>query len=96
VVTARARKLGVEALQSIDDKGPAVRAWLAERGLAPEHAIFVGNDLNDLPAFEAVGYPVAVADAHRAVRAAAAVVLTRCGGAGAVRELAEMVLSHEA
>jgi 3-deoxy-D-manno-octulosonate 8-phosphate phosphatase KdsC-like HAD superfamily phosphatase len=39
-----------------------------------------------------VGLPVAVANAHVDARAAARRVLTKAGGAGAVREFAEAVL----
>jgi N-acylneuraminate cytidylyltransferase len=41
-----------------------------------------------------VGWPVAVADAHPAVRQAARLVLARSGGHGAVRELCDLVVAH--
>ena len=41
-----------------------------------------------------VGYAVAPADAHRSVLSTVDLVLTRNGGRGAVRELAELLLSH--
>ena len=40
-----------------------------------------------------VGLPVAVANAHPLVSAAAVAVTTREGGAGAVREVCEWILS---
>jgi N-acylneuraminate cytidylyltransferase len=43
---------------------------------------------------EMVGWPVAVADARPEVRAAARRLLSRRGGDGAVRELAELVLAR--
>jgi N-acylneuraminate cytidylyltransferase len=49
--------------------------------------------VNDLSAMALVGWPVAVADAHPAVRRAARVVLRNRGGHGAVREAAELVLA---
>lgn len=93
VVAARAAKLGVEVLQAVDDKAPAVRAWLADHRIEPERAAYVGNDVNDLEAMRAVGWPVAVQDAHPEVRAAARLVLTRPGGQGAVRELCDLVVA---
>ena len=49
--------------------------------------------MNDLDAMAVVGWPVAVADARPEVRRAARLVLGRPGGAGAVRELCDLVLS---
>lgn len=93
VVGARAAKLGVDVLQGIDDKVSALNAWLDRRGLAAGEVAFVGNDLNDLPVMAMVGWPIAVADAHPLVRRAARLVLTRNGGAGAVREVCDLVLA---
>jgi N-acylneuraminate cytidylyltransferase len=92
VVTARARKLGVEVLQGVDDKAPAVRSWLAEHQIAPDRAAYLGNDVNDLEAMQSVGWPVAVRDARPEVLAAARLTLSRAGGQGAVRELCDLVV----
>lgn len=92
VVTARARKLGVEVLQGVDDKAPAVRSWLARHEIPLDRAAYVGNDINDLEAMKAVGWPVAVRDARPEVLAAARLTLTRAGGHGAVRELCDLVV----
>jgi YrbI family 3-deoxy-D-manno-octulosonate 8-phosphate phosphatase len=92
VVRARAAKLQVDVLHGIDGKADAVRDWLREQGVAPERAAYLGNDINDLGPMELVGWPVAVADAHPAVRRAARLVLSHSGGRGAVRELCDLVL----
>ncbi|MFF4412184.1 N-acetylneuraminate synthase family protein [Streptosporangium sp. NPDC001559] len=93
VVTARARKLGVPVLQGLTDKRTVLRDWLAIEGIDPSRVAYVGNDVNDLGPMGDVGWPVAVPDAHPKVRAAARTVLTRPGGAGAVRELCDRVLA---
>lgn len=92
VVTARAEKLQIDVLQGIDDKEPAVRSWLQRHHVDPLRAAYVGNDVNDLDAMAAVGWPVAVADAHPQVLSAARLTLTRRGGDGAVRQLCDLVL----
>ena len=92
VVRARARKLGVGVLHSVERKGPVVRDWLAANGIPADRAAYLGNDINDLGPMGVVGWPVAVADAHPAVRRAARLVLNRFGGDGAVRELCDLVL----
>ncbi len=96
VVTARARKLGVDVRQDARDKAAALREWAAERGIPLSRVAYLGNDVNDLPCLELVGWPVAVPDAHPSVLASARVVLDRAGGAGAVRDLAERVLAGRA
>ncbi|UNS98600.1 acylneuraminate cytidylyltransferase [Streptomyces tubbatahanensis] len=88
VVAARAAKLRLPVLHGIDRKDLALKQWCEERGIAPERVLYAGNDANDLGCFALAGWPVAVADAHDAVRAAARAVTTRRGGAGAVREIA--------
>jgi YrbI family 3-deoxy-D-manno-octulosonate 8-phosphate phosphatase len=92
VVAARAHKLKIPVLHGIDRKDLALKQWCEERGLAPERVLYVGNDVNDLPCFHLVGWPVAVASAHDSVRAAARAVTATPGGEGAVREIASWLL----
>lgn len=96
VVEARAAKLGVEVAHGIDDKRPVVCDWLAAHAIPMDRAAYLGNDINDLGPMGVVGWPVAVADAHPAVRQAARLVLARPGGHGAVRELCDLVIEHRA
>ncbi|HUF38318.1 MAG TPA: acylneuraminate cytidylyltransferase [Anaerolineales bacterium] len=97
VVAARSRKLGLPVVQGIGigDKGVRLAAFLSEEGIDPAAVVYVGNDLNDLPCFPLVGCAVAVADSHPDLLAAADIVLSKPGGRGAVRELADLVLNHE-
>jgi len=92
VVAARARKLRVPVLHGIERKDLALQRWCRERGLAPERVLYAGNDVNDLPCFHLVGWPVAVAGAHDPVREAARAVTAAGGGAGAIREIAGWLL----
>lgn len=96
VVTARCRKLGLDCRQGVADKAAALRALADEAGVPLAAVAYVGNDVNDLPALRLAGVPVAVADSHADVRAAARVVLDRPGGRGAVREACERVLAARA
>lgn len=92
VVAARARKLKLPVLHGIDRKDLALKQWCEEQGISPDRVLYVGNDVNDLPCFALVGWPVAVASAHDAVRGAARAVTTVPGGEGAVREIATWLL----
>lgn len=92
VVSARAAKLGIEAVQGTHDKATILGRWMAERGLDPARVAYLGNDVNDLAAMNIVGWPLAVADAHPTVLSAARHTLSKRGGHGAVREVAELIL----
>jgi len=93
VVTARCKKLGIPVFQSVSDKGQALKEILRQKKLNPQQVMFIGNDTNDLPAFEVAGYAVVPADAHPSVARLADLVLTHNGGHGAVRELCDLILS---
>ncbi|WP_344964185.1 acylneuraminate cytidylyltransferase [Streptomyces thioluteus] len=95
VVAARARKLNVPVVHGTDTKDAVLKQWCDERGIDPGRVLYAGNDVNDLPCFRLVGWPVAVADAHPAVRDAARAVTRAPGGRGAVREIAGRLLGPE-
>jgi YrbI family 3-deoxy-D-manno-octulosonate 8-phosphate phosphatase len=94
VVSARAKKMCVPALQGVGllDKAVVLRKLLAERKVEASRVVYVGNDINDLPCFELVGWGVAVADALPEVQRAADHVLEKTGGHGAVRELCDLLV----
>ncbi len=91
VVTRRAEKLHIDVTQGVDNKSEVLRSWIDAQGLDATRVAYVGNDINDLEAFDVVGWPIAVADAHPKVLAAARVVLDRPGGRGAVREVCDLI-----
>lgn len=93
VVASRCDKLGVQVIQGIDDKVACFSRWVSERGLDIANVVFVGNDLNDTDCLRLAGCGVAVSDAHPSAVAASDLVLTKAGGCGAVRELADLILS---
>jgi YrbI family 3-deoxy-D-manno-octulosonate 8-phosphate phosphatase len=96
VVKMRAQKMGIEAVHGmgVSKKGQVMKEVLEKKKIKPEHVVFVGNDLNDLPCFEIAGWAVAVADSYPEVLRAADFVLTKPGGHGAVRELCEIILKQ--
>jgi YrbI family 3-deoxy-D-manno-octulosonate 8-phosphate phosphatase len=95
VVAERCRKLKIPSFQGIDNKLGFLIAHCQELGLPLHSVAYVGNDINDVECMEAVGLPVAVADAHPAVQKAARIVLSAPGGRGAVRELCNLLLADE-
>jgi YrbI family 3-deoxy-D-manno-octulosonate 8-phosphate phosphatase len=94
VVEARCKKLKIPYMQGIDDKATALKKLLVDLKVDPACAVFVGNDLNDLPCFPLVGWSVAVADALPEVVCHADCVLTQRGGHGAVREVCDLIIKR--
>lgn len=93
-VRERAGGLGLEEVHQVDphDKLPTVEALLKRVGAAWDETAFVADDLADLAVLHEVGLPVAVSNAAAEVRAVAAWTTATAGGAGAVREFAEVLL----
>lgn len=94
VVAARARKLGLPCVQGLADKAAELGRYLSERRLDPRNVVYLGNDANDVDCLDLVGLPVVVSDATPEATAHARLVLSRPGGAGAVRELCDLVLDR--
>jgi YrbI family 3-deoxy-D-manno-octulosonate 8-phosphate phosphatase len=87
VVSARAVKLGIRAIQGIKNKKEAVLAYCREFSIRLEEILYIGNDLNDLELLMIAGYPVCPSDAYPEVKRISRLVLTTMGGHGVVRDL---------
>lgn len=96
VVSMRAKKMKVEAIHGmgLDEKGEALKKYLAEKNIDASQVVYLGNDFNDLPCYEIAGWSVAVADAYPEVLRAADHVLKTNGGFGALRELCDLILAR--
>src|SRR5579862_3151579 len=92
-VALRARDLKLEyARQGIQDKLTVFEEILAQEGLRPDEAAYVGDDVIDLPVMRACGLAIAVANARAQVKAAAHYVTPHSGGYGAGRDAIEFIL----
>lgn len=93
VVERRAHELGVtDVFQKCYDKRIPYRQ-LAEKYAASDSEIaYIGDDIVDIPVLKKCGLPIAVADAEEEVQAQAAMITTRRGGRGAVREVCDFLL----
>lgn len=96
-VASRAEKLEITELHlGSKDKAATVLSIMERLNLNSQEVAYVGDDVNDLPAFAIVGLTACPGDAFSEVKAAADVVLSRPGGHGVYREFAEMVLKARA
>ena len=64
-------------------------------GLVREEIAYMGDDLNDIPAFKASGLNLVPADAAIEVMAVADIITKASGGRGAVREAITMILAAQ-
>ena len=93
IIHRRAQELGIQMVQEgVKDKYLALQQLQNQLGLSRGQVAYMGDDLNDLPAFRAAGVTFAPADAVEEVREAASFVTEAAGGRGAVREAIAMIL----
>lgn len=96
-VRIRMAELGVShVLQRITDKVAAFDALLASLQVTAAECVYTGDDVPDLPLLRKVGFAVAVANAVDEVKAVCDYVTRAPGGAGAVREVCELILAGRA
>jgi YrbI family 3-deoxy-D-manno-octulosonate 8-phosphate phosphatase len=86
VVEARAKKLGIPVISGVDKKKEILFGYCKRNNIRPENVVFIGNDLNDLKAMTAVGWPICPSDACEEVKNISKRVLDVRGGDGVVRE----------
>jgi len=95
-VERRMAELGVtDLVQKSGDKAEAMRQILERYGLEAGQVAYIGDDLNDLPAFDVAGVKIAVADAAELLRERADWVTPRNGGEGAVRDAIDEILRRQ-
>ena len=95
VARRRAEDLGVLAYIGVKDKLACVRALCAELGIGLDAVCFMGDDLPDLPAMRAVGLSIAPANAHAFTAAQAELRTHASAGAGAARELCDLLIAAQ-
>ncbi len=96
VVSHRARDLGIShVMQGVAEKRPAFLGLTASLGLAPESCGYMGDDLVDLPVLTRCGFAATTREAPEIVKRHAHFISTQPAGAGAVREVCEMILKAQ-
>jgi 3-deoxy-D-manno-octulosonate 8-phosphate phosphatase (KDO 8-P phosphatase) len=93
-IRRRMESLGIPHIfTGVPDKLEALTGLCGRLGIDLADVIHMGDDVNDLPVMEAVGYPITVPDAVAEVLDRAVYVTTRMGGAGAVREICDLLVA---
>ena len=89
----RLQALGIAHVQlGTENKRPAAEQMLAALGLSWQEAAAMGDDWPDLPVMQRAAFACAPPNAHLEVRTIAHHVTQAAGGAGAVRELCDLLL----
>jgi len=92
IVTARARKLGIQhCFIGIEKKQQCLEALAYELGVDLAEVAYMGDDINDLDCLNMSGFSACPADAVEAVTAKVQYVSKYAGGMGAVREVCELI-----
>jgi 3-deoxy-D-manno-octulosonate 8-phosphate phosphatase (KDO 8-P phosphatase) len=91
-IRQRGEDLGIPYVYAgVGDKLARVKKLCRKIDLSLSNTAHVGDDLNDLPLMQAISCPLTVADAVPEVLEAAVYVTRRGGGAGAVREICDLI-----
>ncbi|MBD3296643.1 MAG: HAD-IIIA family hydrolase [Candidatus Omnitrophica bacterium] len=96
MVRKRAKDLKVDKVfQNFHDKGAALKKILRKFRAGPEQICFIGDDVIDIPVLRRVGLAVSPPGAMHEAREVAHLITARPGGAGAVREVCELILRSQ-
>ena len=96
IVERRCEELGIKLfMQGVKDKRLALQQMAQKLGLTREEIAYMGDDLNDIPAFKASGLSLVPADGSIEVLAVADIITKAKGGCGAVREAITMILAAQ-
>lgn len=97
VVRARMRKLGItDYFPGVKNKRAWLDAYAPQFGVSLDQIAYIGDDVNDLDGLRAVGLSCCPADAVPEVRRAVNYVCKAGGGAGAVREICDLIRARVA
>jgi 3-deoxy-D-manno-octulosonate 8-phosphate phosphatase (KDO 8-P phosphatase) len=96
VVRFRARELGVKIVyQRVRKKLEVYQTVKLRSRLADESIAYVGDDIADIPILRQTGLAIVVRDAWAGVKQHADYITKGEGGRGAVREVAELLLTAQ-
>lgn len=88
------KKFGVEEIhKGIRQKGIVLSGLMEKYGLKSNEVLYIGDDINDIAAFECVDYKIAPYNANPVIKVMKGVQVTKAsGGSGAFREMVDSLL----
>ncbi len=95
-VGIRVQQLGIQHyFKGITDKRSCYQQLLQQLELGEQQCAYIGDDVVDLPVMRHCGLAIAVSNAHALVLQYADYVTRAQGGAGAVREVCDLLLDAQ-
>lgn len=91
VVSARAKKLGIEVLQGLSNKVEAIETYLSKNNLTWSDSWYIGNDINDLGAIRKANFSICPSDAVNGVKKEVDLKLSTNGGYGILSEIVTLM-----
>jgi 3-deoxy-D-manno-octulosonate 8-phosphate phosphatase (KDO 8-P phosphatase) len=92
-VISRLRYLGIEEIHlGLKDKLKFLQIYMEQNGINPREALYMGDDLPDIPVLGQVHLPCCPADAAIEVKKISKYISPYNGGYGCVRDVIEKVL----
>lgn len=92
----RAHELAIDDVyMGVNDKPEALKEILDAHAISADETLYIGDDVGDVSVLLSVGFRVAVADAHDHVKRCADYITAKPGGAGAVREICDLLISEK-
>jgi 3-deoxy-D-manno-octulosonate 8-phosphate phosphatase KdsC-like HAD superfamily phosphatase len=82
----------VRCIHAVDDKSATLRRLAADLEIPLRDWLYVGNDLNDIPAMRACGFSACPSDAHPLAMKTATTILKSGGGDRVVLEVLESLM----
>ena len=95
VVKERANKLKIDCYYNVGNKDKVIREISAKTKINLNNILFIGNDINDIPALKIVGFPCAVNDCFFEIEKYVIFKTNKFGGSGAVRELCDLIYNQK-
>lgn len=93
VMQERAKILKLDALVTGSfNKGEAVEKLCKDFGVSTNNTAHIGDDINDIMAFNKVGMPIAVANSVETIFNFVCYITNKQGGHGAVREICDLIM----
>ncbi|OAS87732.1 MULTISPECIES: KdsC family phosphatase [Metabacillus] len=94
-VLKRAEELKIDYVhQGIHEKLEVMEQIMNDLNITLEEVCYVGDDINDLPILQVVGFSAAPLDAVPIVKQHVQYISTETGGNGAVREIIDHILNQ--
>lgn len=95
LVKRRFEKLGLNELyMGVSDKLKILDEICKKKNLKYEEVAYIGDDLNDIPIIENVGFSCSVHNGISIIKSKVDYVTSKNGGEGAVREIADLILKY--